>query len=61
MNIKKTDFAIIIMLITAVILALDNLYFDNIIFKIGDIHHESFIIALVFASIVLYLLVRRKK
>ena len=59
MYFKKIDFVIIIMFITAFILIVDNFCLSNMMFEIGDLHHETFIVTLVFASITLYVFRKR--
>lgn len=53
--IKKIDFVIVILIITAVIMMFDNLYLGDGLFNSTQIHHESFIIALIFGAFVLYI------
>lgn len=53
MHLKKIDFVIIVMLITTIILLLDNFYFGQGFFDVNDLHHETWVVALVFGTILI--------
>lgn len=55
MILKRIDFVIIVFILLSIVLILDNFYFGEGFFNLGDIHHETFIVALVFGTILLIL------
>lgn len=49
-------FIIIVFIITAIVLALDQWWLWGSLFQTEDLHHETYIIALLFGAFVLYVI-----
>jgi len=58
-KIKRMDFVILTFIIIAVVLFMDNLYFQDSGFVLSDLHHEAYILALLFGSLLLILVRKR--